>query len=533
MERESQITAGGDTKDENMFLFRNMGSFETIFMNDTNEAMSHSAQPARSLPNILRSSNARTCKNYKTLMLNRNDISFISVAEDANESGDSDVLSNVSSEKYGKYNTVASLKSHHQRKQVLHPSSDMQYDASHWNDNNNNSRKSEDMLRAVDELKVLYQISLDHEDDTPTKISSEKNSEVRNYLFEKSRQAATRKSGHKYTKPPELSGFDAGATVAVDVNTTSGEVVVQSGTNNHFLGDNGFADIVDAETKSGELSDVLYRDNDIRDLEKEKRSTNCNDNVISGKSTERRNFAMQQDAMRQDLLSYGFLEKEDGLDEEPTDKRAGSNFSFASKVLRTCTCANCTSACDKDFILYEDSPPSCVSSDMETELFTPCVYDFYPSDYYHMFADMDGFDNKIFCHDEAEEKMSVTKENACNDNNIDNCGAATLIENNNNVSTDETLKQLRAPCTEEIQDVHVESYPTKHVAHFDESTESSKVTGRAQNLDQTDYFNFEDVSMEGSEATSQNKVTVSTNVSVLASQNQPRKSKKGKSERKS
>lgn len=503
-----------------MYLFRNMGSFETIFINDTNQAALYNMQPARNLPNILRSSNARVCKNYKTFILNNNNISLVSIAENANTSVDlNTTLSSVDSEKDEKYNKAASSpKSHHQRKQVHYPL-DTRCDVPNWGNNNN---KDTDMAQTVDNLNLPY-VSSDHERDTLTKKTSGKqNGEGRRYSLKKSRRAATRKSGDK--KTAELLDFDVRSAVTSDVNTTDEKVTVQSSAHNILGDENVFADIANVETKPGELPDVLYRNNDICDLEK-KCSASCN-NVISGKSTEH-GSAKQQNAFQKDLLSYEFSAGEDGL-----DSNTRSNFLFASNVLCTCTCMNCTSSCDKDFAVYEDSVPSC---DMETELFTPCVYDSYTSDYYHIFADMDGFDKKMFCYDEVEE-MSVAKESACNDNNTSNCDAEKLIECNANAPTPvkqhETLKEPQILCAGEIQDVQVESYCTKQVTHSDESTRSSIAPDYKERTRNPEAdSDLESVSVTTSNATFQNNVTTSTDVPVPVKKNyRPRKSKKGKSE---
>ncbi|XP_011136120.1 zinc finger and SCAN domain containing protein 4D isoform X2 [Harpegnathos saltator] len=511
MGKELRIIGEESMENGYVYVFPEVGASENGLPDDDANAQV-AAQPTRNLPNILRSSNAKAYKNCKTLILNKNDISFISNTEDTNMSFDSNTtLSRADSDKNSKYNKVASPKSHHQRKQVHHPL-DTRYDALNWN----NKKKVKNALQTIGKLETLY-ASLGHKGDTSTKkINNKLSGKEEKCMFKKSRGAASRKSDNR--KTAKLSGLDTGSTIVPGVVDATDQTAVQNVTNDKFFGDEVFTDIMDVETK---LDDILYRDNNIYNPEK-KRNTVCN-SVISGKSTECN--TMQQDAaFRKDLLSYEFSEDRDNLEDDSMSKNTRSNFLFASEVLCTCTCANCTS-CDKDFILCEDSVPRDVNSNMETEFFTPCAYDLYTSDYYHIFADIDDFDKKIFRYEEAENTC-VTKESACDCNNISSCDTTKLTENDASAPTPVKQSDLEIFYSEtdtRLQENHVETHSAEPITHSDD--ESTGSTGHKKDLDKTEHFekNIEGISLEICKA-SQDQITASTKAFV--SKNRPHRSKK-------
>lgn len=491
-----------------VYLFRNMGSFETIFVDDTNQVSLQSAQPTRNLPNILRGSNARTCKNYKTFMLDKDDVSLVSLAEDANASFHLNATLSNDSERDDKYGKVSSPRSHHQRKQVHHPL-EVLYDVQSWNNNNNANKEGKGALQTIDELETLY-VSLDHKEDTRTKkISDERNDEERRCVFKKSTLAATGKSGDKRTA--KSSDFDTDSAVAAR--------------SNNFFDDDASIDIVEVATKSDEWLDIFYRNNDVYKLEK-KGDTSCN-SLVSGGSAEC--DAMQQYAASQkDPLSYEFAVGENDSEENSMSKSNRSNFLLTSEMLCTCTCAKCT-ICERDIVLYEDHVPSYVNSNLETELFRPHAYDFYTSDYYHVLGDMDGFD-EIFSY-EVAENTSVSRESACNDN-VGECTAAKL-----NVST--PAKQCESENSQTLgadiaQDICVQSSPMELVTLSDESPEPPKVEEHARDLDEAGYSDAEmiiteKIPIKTNETIFQKQDTASINVPAPVPPNNRRrkKSKKG------
>ncbi|XP_014471759.1 PREDICTED: uncharacterized protein LOC106742915 [Dinoponera quadriceps] len=526
MGKKSRITAGGSTESGNVYLFRNMGSFE-IFTDDASQAVLCNTQPTRNLPNILRSSNARAYKNDKTFMLDQEDIAFVSIAESANTFFDLNI--GVDSEKDSKYNNkIGSPKSQHQRKQVHHPL-DTRYDVPDWCNNNNNNKNNKDnyVLQTVDELGTIY-VTLSHEEEnSPTKkMNVAHNSEEHRYLFKKPKGSATRKSSDR--KAAKLPGFRA--TVAADANTTD-KAAASSDTKKSFLGDDVLPGVI--ETKSSEGSDIFHRNGDIRNLDG-KYNANYS-HVTSGKSTEC--DATQQVASEKDPLSYEFSSREDVASEEDLINKNRSNFLFASEVLCTCTCENCTFSSEKDFVLYEDSVPNYANSDAESEHLTPCSYDFYTNDYYHVLGDVDDFDKTIFCYKEPED-TNVTKWSACDGNSVGNGGVEKSIESNANEPTSvkqRESKDSQAPRADRTQKLRVESCSAELVVHSDErgrSTGPSKSTvENAENHDDTDdYVRFkrDSVSAKKSKAISPNQATTSTNVAVLdpTVKNQTRRTKK-------
>lgn len=505
MGKKLQDTSRGSVESGGVYLFRNMGSFETIFVDDTDRVALHSAQPTRSLPNILRSSNARAYKNYKTFVLAKN----VPLAKDANASFDLNAALSSDSERDGRCSKVASPKSHHQRKQVHHPL-DARCDVPSWHNNNNTDEK--DASQTIGELETLH-VSLDCEEGTPTKkIDNKHNDKGRRCLFKKSTQAATGKSGDKKTAKL-ASGFDTSPSVlAAEVNMDS--ATAQSGARNNFL--DVFTDMVEAASpESDMLADVFYCNDDFRELEKT--DANCN-SAVAGKPTEHG----QQDALQKDPLGDDFAVGENGWRKCSTSKENRSNFLLASEVLCTCACANCT-ICDRDFVLYEDSVPSHVNSDAEAELFASYAYDFYTSDYYHVLGDMDGFD-KFFSYDITED-TSAARENACDGNDV------VTIETNVPTPVKQCeLKNSQTLCTDRAQDIHVEPNPVELITLPDESTEPSKLVERIKDLDEADYLNLQNPLVEVNETTSRNQDTASTNVSVPVLSDRPPKKHKGKLE---
>ncbi|XP_032675079.1 uncharacterized protein LOC116845934 [Odontomachus brunneus] len=503
MGKKLRDTSSGSMESGSVYLFRNMGSFETIFVDDTNQVTLHSAaQPTRSMPNILRSSNARGCKNYKTFVLAKD----VPLAEDATASFDLNAALPSDSERDGRCSKIASPKSHHQRKQVHHPL-DVRFDVPGWHNNNNTNEKGEDASQTISELETLH-ASLGREEGTPMKKMDNKHNKHKEHrcLFKKSTRAVTGKSGDKKTAKL-VSGFDTGSSVLTAEVNMADSATAQSGARNNFL--DVFTDIVEAGSPESDVLADVFCD----DFCEENADANRN-SIVASKSTE----YGQQDALQKDSLGGEFAAEENGWRKYSMSKENRSNFLLASEVLCTCACANCT-ICDRDFVLYEDSVPSHVNSDAEAELFASYAYDFYTSDYYHVLGDIDGFD-KFFSYDFGED-TSAARENACNGNDL----VTKSIETDVPIPVKQ-CELKNSLCTDKAQDICVEQSSVELVTLSNDSTEPSKLVERIRDLDEANYLNLQDFSMEVNETTSRNQDTASTNVPVPALIDQPHKKKK-------
>ncbi|XP_072745013.1 uncharacterized protein [Anoplolepis gracilipes] len=481
--------------------------------NIANQTTLHNTQPVRNLPNILRNNNTRIYKNDKALMLDKIDSCFLS--KDINTSFElNTILSSIDLEMEASYNKITSSKSHHQRKQVHNPL-DLSYDMPDWNNN-----KDKNLLQKFDHLNTLH-IPLSYKKNASLK-KLKYNKEKGNLYNKKSRRLTGRKSSCKKKSYKKLD-FDTGLATISQVNIKENITVqdVSNFSNNIILtqsvcepntseikynNSNYVSDLNDIETKSVELSNIFYYNNEIYNFEK-KYNRNCNP-IISGNLTEF-NTMQNKNVIQENLINYEFPIMVNDFKEELIDRDTASNFSLNPKVLYTCTCTNCMSL-DKDIIFYEE--PTSINSDMEPELFT---YDFYSGDYHgDILGDnwLEELDKKNLCHENFEE-MHIIKKNVCTNNDSK---TEAIAENNVNVSSMEQNKSqnLQSYRIDKVQDICVESYSTELVTqpngsiNFFESSENINI------FDEIEYLNLENSLMKEGKVISQDKSLIQTGISA-------------------
>lgn len=484
------------------------------------DAALHHTQLIRNLPNILRSSNTKTSKNRK--LLDKIDTSFTFGAEDGNtslelnttsSSGDLDMETN--------YNKTISPKLHHQRKQVHNPL-DIQYDISDCNNNKNNK-----ILQKINQLNTLCVSSSCCEKNTPTKKLKYDNKQKKRLLNKKSKKVRVRKSASRTQmsrkKPDTLA-------IVPDINMKS--TIVMQNANNFFENDIHIQpaynpnfpninanDLNNIATKSVEPSNIFYN-NEIYKIEK-KYDVNLN-HVISCKSTELN--AARHKTIQKDFTSYEFPITENSLPQEPIDRDVGSNFLYESKILYSCSCANCMSH-DKDIIFYEDPVSTSTSSDTEEGLFTydlyTNIYDFYINNYSHIFdGNLMDFDKpNLFLYEDFDEEKSAMKETACTDNN----STTELIESNANMSS---INQNESqPChIDRIQNTSVESGLVTYL-NGTARTENVRIFNET---DISDYLNLESFPMKENKIISPELIQTANSTDVSNSKCQTPENKKGK-----
>ncbi|KYN43419.1 Zinc finger protein 37 [Trachymyrmex septentrionalis] len=490
-----------------------MKSFKTIFMKDANiseektianQASLHNVQLLRNLPNILRSNNTKTSRNHK--ILNKTDTS-ISGAEDGNSSWELNTSSSVDLDMEVNYNKITLSKSHHQRKQVHNPL-DVQYDIPDCNNN-----KNKNLLQEVSQLNTLN-ISPSCQKNTPTKKkNAEYNNKQKKSLFNKNlKKKTTHKSSRKTQvsrkKPVTLATIpDMNMKNAMqDVNNfLKNDILPQqlSIYNSNFSNIN-VNDLNNVATDLVEPSNIFYCNNEIYKFDKEC-DINLND-VISCKPTEIN--TTQSKTIQKDITSYEFPITENNLQRKTIDSYIGSNFLCGSKILYSCSCANCMSH-DKDIIFYEDPVSTSSSSDdMEAELFT-CdlhtnIYDFYINNYFHIFGNLMDFEKNFY--EEFDENIS-TKENACS--------TTEVIENSTNMSSiNQNESQNLQPSHIDRKDICVESYPAAFVTYPNEITMENSRT--FDEIDIPNYLNLDSFSMKENKMISQDEILIQNAVSSNA-----------------
>lgn len=488
-----------------------MKSFKTIFMEDaniskektiTNQASLHNVQLLRNLPNILRSNNTKTSKNHK--LLNKTDTSTFG-AEDRNSSWELNTSSSVDLDMEVNYNKITSPKSHHQRKQVHNPL-DVQYDIPDCNNNKNKILPQE-----VSQLNTLN-VSPSCQKNTPMKKLKYNKKQKKSSFNKNLKKKTARKSGSK-TRVSRKK-LDALATIP-DMNMKN---AMQDANNflkndilsqqfsvyNHNFSNINVNDLNDVATESVEPSNIFYCNNEIYNFEKE---CDINLNVISCKPTEIN--TTQSNTIQKDITSYEFPITENNLQRKSVDSYIGSNFLCGSKILYSCSCANCMSH-DKDIIFYEDPVSTSTSSDdMEEELFA-CdlhtnIYDFYINNYFHIFDNLMDFEKNFY--EEFDENIS-TKENACSSNN----STTELTESSTNMSSiNQNESQNLQPSHIDRKDVCVESYPTAFVTYPNEITMENSRTLDEINI--SNYLNLDSFSMKENKIISQDEILIQNAVS--------------------
>ncbi|XP_012060162.1 PREDICTED: uncharacterized protein LOC105623378 [Atta cephalotes] len=457
-----------------------MKSFKTIFMEDANiseektianQALLHNAQLLRNLPNILRSNNTKTSRNYK--ILNKTDTNT-SGAEDGNSSWELNTSSSVDldMETNYNYNKITLPKSHRQRKQVHNPL-DIQYDIPDCNNN-----KNKNLLQEVGQLNV----SLTRKSSKKTQVS--------------------RKKPVTLVTIPDMNMKNAMQDVN---NLLKNDILPQqqlSVYNPNFSNIN-VNDLNDVATESIESSNIFYCNNEIYKFEKEC-DINLN-NVISCKPTEIN--TMHSKTIQKDITSYEFPITENNLQQKTIDSYIGSNFLCGSKILYSCSCANCMSH-DKDIIFYEDPVSTSTSSDdMEAELFA-CdlhtnIYDFYINNYFHIFGNLMDFEKNFY--EEFDENISM-KENACS--------TTELIESSTNISSiNQNESQNLQSSHIDRKDICVE-YPAAFVTYPNEITMEKSKTFDEINV--PNYFNLDSFSMKENKIISQDEILIQNAVSSNA-----------------
>jgi len=488
-----------------------MKSFKTIFMEDANiseektianQALLHNAQLLRNLPNILRSNNIKTSRNHK--ILNKTDTNT-SGAEDGNSSWELNTSSSVDldMETNYNYNKITLPKSHHQRKQVHNPL-DIQYDIPDCNNN-----KNKNLLQEVSQLNV----SLSCQKNISTKKKNIKyNNKQKKSSFNKN---SKKKTARKSSKKTQVSRKKPVTLVTIpDMNTKNAMQDVNNFLKNDILPQQQLSvynpnfsninvnDLNDIATESIESSNIFYCNNEIYKFEKEC-DINLND-VISCKPTEIN--TMHSKTIQKDITSYEFPITENNLQQKTIDSYIGSNFLCGSKILYSCSCANCMSH-DKDIIFYEDPVSTSTSSDdMEAELFA-CdlhtnIYDFYINNYFHIFGNLMDFEKNFY--EEFDENISM-KENACS--------TTELIESSTNISSiNQNESQNLQSSHIDRKDICVE-YPAAFVTYPNEITMEKSKTFDEINI--PNYFNLDSFSMKENKI-SQNEILIQNAVSSNA-----------------
>lgn len=485
----------------------------------TSRGALHNVHVIRNLPNILRNNTTKTSRNRK--QLNTIDISLISNTEDGNTSSDlNTTLTSIDLEMEANCNKTSSPKSYHQRKQVHNPLN-IQYDIPDSRSNN----KNKNILPIIGQLNAL-RISPNREKNASTKRKYN-NKQKKHSLNKKLKKVTAYKSGSKMQMSDKK--LDTLATIS-DVNMNSivqnannfleNDILIQPVYNPNFPNVN-VNDLNDIAIKSNEPSKISYHNNNIYNIEK-KCDVNLN-HVISCKPIE---FdTMQHKAIQRDFTSSEFPITENNLQEELIDRDIDSNFLYGSKILYSCSCANCMSH-DKDIIFYEDpnSTTSTSSDNTEAEFFT-CdlytnIYDFYINNYSHIFDDnLMGFETNLYC--EEFDENNIMKENTYTDIKST---TEELIKNNTNLS----MNQNEQSCYG-IQD-YLGAYPTE-LATYPNGVRMENV--RVFNdMDISNYLNPENFSMKESKIIPQDEAVIqtvtSTNVPVSNSNCQTPENKKGK-----
>ncbi|KYM82478.1 Zinc finger protein 90, partial [Atta colombica] len=489
-----------------------MKSFKTIFMEDANiseektianQALLHNAQLLRNLPNILRSNNTKTSRNYK--ILNKTDTNT-SGAEDGNSSWELNTSSSVDldMETNYNYNKITLPKSHRQRKQVHNPL-DIQYDIPDCNNN-----KNKNLLQEIGQLNV----SLSCQKNISTKKKNIKyNNKQKKSSFNKN---SKKKTARKFSKKTQVSRKKPVTLVTIpDMNMKNAMQDVNNFLKNDILPQQQLSvynpnfsninvnDLNDVATESIESSNIFYCNNEIYKFEKEC-DINLN-NVISCKPTEIN--TMHSKTIQKDITSYEFPITENNLQQKTIDSYIGSNFLCGSKILYSCSCANCMSH-DKDIIFYEDPVSTSTSSDdMEAELFA-CdlhtnIYDFYINNYFHIFDNLMDFEKNFY--EEFDENISM-KENACS--------TTELIESSTNISSiNQNESQNLQSSHIDRKDICVE-YPAAFVTYPNEITMEKSKTFDEINV--PNYFNLDSFSMKENKIISQDEILIQNAVSSNA-----------------
>lgn len=490
----------------------NISEKETI----TSQDALHNVHVIRNLPNILRSNNIRTSRNRK--QLNTIDTFLISSAEDGNTSSDlNTTLTSIDSEMEANCNKTPSPKLHHQRKQVHNPLN-IQYDIPDSRSNNNNKN----ILPIIGPLNAL-RVSPSREENASTKRKYN-NKEKKHSLSKKLKKITARKSGSKTRmsdkKPDTLATPDVNMKNIVVQNTNNfleNDILIQPVCNFPNVNVNDLQDI--AIKSNVEPSNISCHNNDIYNVEK-KYDINLN-HVISYKPTE---FDTEQHkAIQRDFANYEF--PENNLQQELIDRDIDSNFLYESKILYSCSCANCMSH-DKDITFYEDPISTSISSDdTEPEFFTydlyTNIYDFYINNYSHIFDDnlMDFEKTNLYCEEFGEN--NIMKENT-----YTGIKSTTeeLIKNNTNL----TMNQNEHPCYG-IQD-YLGAYPTE-LATYPNGARMENVRV-CNDMDISNYLNPENFSIKESKIIPQDEAVIqtviSTDVPVSNSNCQTPENKKGK-----
>ncbi|XP_018372538.1 PREDICTED: putative histone-lysine N-methyltransferase 1 isoform X2 [Trachymyrmex cornetzi] len=490
-----------------------MKSFETIFMEDANiseektianQASLHNVQLLRNLPNILRSNNTKTSRNHK--VLNKTDTST-SGAEDGNSSWELNTSSSVDLDMEANYNKITSLKSHHQRKQVHNPL-DVQYNIPDCNNN-----KNRNLLQEVSQLNTLINVSPSCQKNTSTKKKNVKYNKQKKSSFDKNLKKKTARKSSRKTQVSRKKLITL-ATIP-DMNMKNAMQDVNNFLKNDILPQQlsiynpnfsniNVNDLNDVTTEPIEPSNMFYCNNEIYKFEKEC-DINLN-NVISCKPTEIN--TTQSKTIQKDITSYEFPITENNLQRKTIDSYIGSNFLCGSKILYSCSCANCMSH-DKDIIFYEDPVSTSTSSDdMEAELFACDLhtnfYDFYINNYFHIFGNLMDFEKNFY--EEFDENISM-KENSCS--------TTELIESSTNMSSiNQNESQNLQPSHINKKDICVESYPAALVTYPNKITmENSKTFDE---IDIPNYLNLDSFSMKENKMISHDEILIQNAVSSNA-----------------
>ncbi|XP_011861719.1 PREDICTED: uncharacterized protein LOC105558574 isoform X2 [Vollenhovia emeryi] len=487
-------------------------SFETVFPEENvfkeetiaSQATLQSIQ--RSLPNILRSNNARTSRSCKTL--SKIDATFVSSVEDGNTSLELNSSSSIDLDMEANYNKNESPKPHHKRKQV-HNLLNVRYDIPDCNNN-----KNKNALPTFDQLTASLRASPGEcKESVPTKRVKCNNKQKK--LNKKSKKSTARKSGREprtsRKKPdplatiPEIVNMNNTVVMQTANNFLESDICIQPSCNSNFPSVN-VTDLHDSATPLVEPN-TLYYNNEIYSVER-KKDIYLN-HVISNQPTEF-DTALRKTTQR-DLTSYEFPITENNLQQ---DRDIGYNFLPTSKILYSCSCANCMSN-DKDIIFYEAPvSPSTNSDDLEAELFK-CdmdtnIFDFYNNNYFQIFENnsMD-FEQTNLYYQEFDEN-SIKKENGTK-------STTELIESSANVSSiEQNQSQNSQPChIDEIQDcvgsrlTELVTYPNGRVR-----VENARVY---DDRDISNYLNLENFSMKGEEINTKNEAQIQTDVPVANS----------------
>ncbi|XP_011641451.1 protein PF14_0175-like isoform X2 [Pogonomyrmex barbatus] len=509
-----------------------MKSLETVLVKDANiirmkttanQAALHNAQSIRNLPNILRNSNIRTSRNHKSLT--KTDTFFVSSAEDVNSSLElNTTLSSIDLDTEANCNTTASPKPHHQRKQVHNPL-DVQYDTLDCNNNKNINMPQKINTSRVSNCKK----------NTSMKRLKYSNKQKKRLHNKKSKKATTRKSGSRKQMSRKRTNFNT-LTAIPDVNMKN--VIVQN-TNNFFnnnihtqptfgpniININVNNDIINSiATNSVNSSDISYCNTEAYGVE-EKYGANP---VVSFISTDFN--TSQNKIIQRDITSCEFPTMENSSQGELIDRYIGCNFLYESKVLYSCTCANCMSH-DKDLIFHEDpiSTSTSSSDDMETDLTCDLytnIYDFYVDNDFNLFGDNLVIDKNLFREEFREEKN--IKKNVCT---INNSTKDELVESIANMSSTEPSKSynLQSCHIDRIQDMYIKSHSTE-LTH-------STGTARMENIRDfnemniSNYPNLDKLSMKENKITSEKEAPIQTAIltdvpSVFNSKYQMQENKK-------